>query len=358
MAYSPGYYGAWPNYGYPGGSDTIIPLLELSGNLMVAYGRNVKDFAVNRVAKVTSVKATTGTFLQFNPFDLARLTPATVDQGVNWAPGTPSPTGFDDTLSWTTATFRCQRKAVAKTLDQRAVDCASFPIMSTHTAGLGQKLMTYRAWKTYNVMFNQSNYQSTHVATASAMAGGYTNTGTTSNPVIMNMLNYAARRIQQDTMGAVRYGHLSVLINPNTALQWAATPEIREYVMQQNDAIKNIKMDDANYNGVYGLPSRLYNYNLVVDDTVYNAYNEGNASEAGQFIVPDNQALVFLMDGDIEVPEGATSFSTCHMFAYEEFNLETKSDPWERLVFLRAVLDADWQVVAPQTGFVITDLFS
>lgn len=364
MAYSPGYYGAWPNYGYPGGSDTIIPLLELSGNLMVAYGRNVKDFAVNRYSKVTPVKATTGTFLQFNPLDLARLTPyasgssTSVDQGANWAPGTPSPTGFDDTLSWTTATFRCQRKAYAKTLDKRAVDCASFPIMSTHTAALGQKLMSYRAWKTAGVMFNTANYQTTHVSTCTALAGGYSNTGTTYNPVIMNMLNAADRQIQKDTMGAIRYGHLSVLINPDTALQWASTPEIREYVMQQNDSIKNIRMDDANYNGVYGLPSRLYNHNLVVDDTVINTANEGNAAEGGTFVVPDNTALVFLADGDIEVPEGSTSFATCHMFAYEEFNLETKDDPWDRLVAMRAVLDADWQIVSPQSGYVVTDLFS
>jgi hypothetical protein len=117
-------------------------------------------------------------------------------------------------------------------------------------------------------------------------------------------------------------------------------------------------MDDQNYNGVYGLPARLYNHNLVVDDTVINTANQGNSAEGGTFVVPDNTAVVFLADGDIEVPEGATSFATCHEFAFEEFNLETKDDPWDRLVYLSTVLDADWQIVSPQTGFVIQNLFS
>lgn len=352
-------------YGYPGGSgpNTIIPLFELSGNLMVAYGRSMSDFKVNRYCRITPVKSTVGNYLRFNPNDLARFQNLPTDprsaQGPAWPLGTPPRTGFDGTVGFETQEFRCQRFQFPITIDKTTVDVSSFPIMKTHTAKLGQEAMTHRAWRVARTLGNTSNYAANHVATATALNNsGFLSGGTTGDPRIMNTFNAAARQIMQDTYGAVRYGKLSVLMNHNTALKLAATREIREYVMQQEGAIKNVRMDDENYNGVYGLPARLYNCNVIVEDTFYNPYNRGNASEGGSPVVEDNKIIMFLADGDLEQPEGATSFSTCHIFAYEEFKLETKDDDWDRLVYMRATEFYDVQIVAPPTGFVITNIFS
>jgi hypothetical protein len=349
------------SFGYPGGANTIVPLFELSGNLTVAFGRNQKDFAVNRYSRIQSVKAPIGNFLKFNPHDLARLTGLPTDpasaQGPSWARGTPPPTGFDKTLSFETVPFRTERFAFPITLDKTAVDIASFPVMKTHTAAIGQRAMTHRAWRVSQTLVNTSNYAASHTATAQALNGsGPLSGGTTADPRIMNALNTAARTIMQDTYGAVRYGQLSILMNHNTALKLAATREIREYVMQQEGSYKQVTMD-GQFNGVYGLPSKLYNYNVVVEDAFYNPYNRGNASEGGTVVFPDNKIVMFVADGDLEVPEGATSFCTCHSFMFEEFNLETKDDDWDRILYMRGVMDYDVQIVAPATGFVITEVF-
>ena len=344
---------------YPNGqASTVIPLFELSGNLMVAYGRNQKDFAVNKYTRTTSVKSTVGNYVRFNPKDLARM--PNLPQKPHWAAGTPAPTGFHETLGFETVPFRTQREAFAKTLDKRSVDVASFPIMKTHTAALGQQAMTYLAYRCCAALTTTANFDASHVFTATTASGtGVLSGGTTADPRIKNAFDYAARLIQKDTFGAVRYGQLSVLMNHNTAMQLSSTREIREYVMQQADAYKMIRMDaDKNYNALYGLPDRLYNYNVVVEDAFYNPYNRSNASEAGTVVFPDNTIVMFLADGDLEQPEGASSFSTCHRFAYEEFTLETKDDTWNRLVEMRAVLDFDVQIVAPPTGCIITNVFS
>lgn len=349
--------------GYPGVANTVIPLFELSGNLMVAYGRNQKDFAVNKYSRVTPVKSIVGNYLKFNPLDLARFpnlpsSPSSA-QGPAWPPGTPPQTGFTETYGFETTPFRTQRFQFPITLDKRAVDVASFPIMKTHTAVLGQRAMTHRAWRTCQTLALTSNYASSHVATASSLSGtGFLDGGTTADPRIMTAFNAATRIIMQDTFGSIRYGQISALMNHNTALKLAKSREIREYVMQQEGAIKNVRMDDANYNGVYGLPGVLYNVKIVVEDAFYNPYNRGNSAETGSVVFPDNKIVLFVADGDLEVPEGATSFCTCHSFVFEEFGLETKDDEWDRLVYMRGVMDYDVQIVAPPTGFVITEVFN
>ena len=343
---------------YPGNASTVIPLFELSGNLMVAYGRNKSDINPNKYSRVTPVKSKVGNYLRFEPKDLVRLTG--LEASTNWSPGTPRPTGFDNTLGYTVQPFRVQRKAFGTTLDKESVDIASFPVMKTHTAALGQKAMTHVAYRVSAALSNTANFDATHVFTASTASGtGFLSGGTTADPRIKNAFDYAARLVQKDTFGAVKFGQLSVLMNHVTAQRLGSSREIREYVMQHEKAIDAIRLEKGSvYNALYGLPDRLYGYNVVVEDTFYNAANRANSAETGSTVFPDNTIVMFLADGDLEQPEGASSFSTCHRFAYEEFTMETKDDTWNRLIELSVVLNYDVQIVAPPTGCILTNVFS
>lgn len=346
-------------YGLPGGSNTVIPLFELSGELMVAYGRNVKDFNVNRYSKVTAVKSTVGNYLQFKPQDLARF--AVGVRQSSWAPGTPRPTGFSNTQSFQVQPFRTTRFCPNPiVLDKRAVDVASFPIMKTHTAKLGQDAMTHQAWRVCTALTTTGNFDSTHVVAASdsSLGGGFLDGGTTADPRIKKAFDGATRVIMRDTLGAIRYGQISAVMNHNTALRLSNSREIREYVMQQAGSLGAVTMKDKNYNAVYGLPADLYNVKIIVEDAWYVPYNRGSTSEVAVPVYPDNTITLIVADGDLEVPEGATSFATCHRFAYEEMTLETKDDTWNRLVELSATMDYDVQVVSPPSGFIITNVFS
>jgi hypothetical protein len=346
-----------PTYGFPGGDNTNIPLLELSGNLLVEYGRSLKRL-INRVVRRTPVKKAVGAYLHFDPLSLARLNNR--PQGNKWAPGTLRPTGFQNTLGFTTRTFRTERYDYPCTLDKRAIDQANWPILKNHTEMVAQTAETDQWLTVVGKLFDTGNFPSTHTDTATNLNGqGFTQSGTTADPRIKNTLDAASAVIQKNTMGRVRWGNLSCLINHNTARRWSQTREIREYTMQQVNAYKNITGEkDPNYNEAYSLPSRLYNYNLVIDDVYYNPYNEGSSSAVGTVAVPDNKALVFLAEGDLEQAEGTASFNTCHVFEYEAWTVESKDDGWNRIVDMHVVMDYDTQIVAPATGFVITGLFS
>lgn len=339
---------------YPGSNSTVIPLFELSGNLMVNYGRNL-DKSVNRYTRVTPVKSPVGNYLRFNPHDIVRMT--ALDQSNRWAPGTPRPTGAYNTIGFDVVPFRTDRNARSITLDKRAVDIASFPVMKTHTEALGQWANTYKAYRACLSLTNPANFPSAHTATATAAGGGLWSAGTTASPHIKRSLDFAALQIQRATYGAVQWGQLTVLVNHNTALQMSQSREIREYLMQQANSLALIKLNKSEYNAKYGLPDTLYGFNLVVEDTFYNDVNRGGA-ESAKPVMPDNTAVVLLADGALEQPEGSTSYNTCHIFAYEEMTLETKDDQWNRLVEVSCVMDFDVQIVAPPTGFIITNLFS
>lgn len=346
-----------PDYGHFGGGASYIPTLELSGNLLVDYGRNL-DKLINRVVRKTPVKQVRGAYLHFNPLAQIRLG---AKAAYVWAPGTLRQTGHGNTQEFVQRTFQTERYDYPTTLDKRSVDITNWPVLKSHTSRLGQQATTDQWLRVATKMFDTANYPAANTDTASNLNGsGFTNGGTTSDPRIKNTLDAAARVIQKATMGRVTWGNLSVLINSNTALKWAATREIREYVMQNPDAIKNIILEkgDKNYNAAYNLPARLYGYNLVVDDVLYNSANEGAAGETGTFVVPDNKALVFLAEGDLEQADGVASYNTCHVFTFEDYNVETKDDEWHRLIYMNVVMDYDVQIVAPPTGFVITNLFS
>lgn len=342
--------------GYPGNVNTYIPTLELSGNLMVSFSRNTADFPLNKYVTITPTKLPFGSYLYFNPLDLGRLRNAPV--GNNWAPGTMRPTGFHNTLGFQEKYFRAKRYNHSTTLDQLAVDVANWPIQKSHTEALGQEAMTNRAYQVCSVLSNTATYAASHVKTASSLAGGFLDGGTTSDPRIYKALSGASQIVQQDSMGRVRQGDMFCLMNHNTAIKLGRSREIREYVMQAQNSRGMISFKGEQWLNRYGLPEDLYSYPSVVEDTMDNLFNRGNASEAGAPVFPDNTILVGVRKGGLEGSEGAASYSTCHMFVYEDMTVEAHQDPRNRLIYLDVVDHYAVEPVAPVTAVLITNVFS
>lgn len=345
-------------FGMPGGNagNTYIPTLELSGHLLVNFAQNMKQ-RINNYTRITPTKQKRGAYLKFDPLDLARMPNAATE--FDWAPGTPSPDGFAHNQGFQEATFTCFRRAFSTTLDKESVDVANWDVKKTYADMLGQMAMTHRIYKTVTALTTSGNFAATHVVAASTLNGsGFTDTGTTASPLIKKTLDAAGLVVQADTMGRVRWGEMSVLINPTTALKWSQTRELREYLMQSPESVKEITLDPSNLNAAYGLPKTLYGFKIIVEDAFYNTYNRGNSSAAGTVVMPDNKAVVLLAEGDLVKPEGGYSFNTCHVFAYEDMTVEEKDDPWDRLLKMRVVMNYTPEIVAPASGFIITNLFS
>ncbi len=145
-----------PTPGYAGNTNTYINTLELSGNLMIGFSRNIDQFPLNKYVTYTPTKLPFGEFLYFNPLDLART--RNVPHGDRWSPGTLRPVGFNNTIGFYSQNFRCERRSFNTALDTVAVDVANWPIQKTHSEALAQEAMTNRAYQVNAVLFDAAQY--------------------------------------------------------------------------------------------------------------------------------------------------------------------------------------------------------
>jgi hypothetical protein len=346
------------NQGYPGGNDTYVPTLELSGNLMVSFSRNVKRYPVTRYAGITPVKQPRGAYLLFNPSDAIRMN--NLPQGLEWAPGTLGPVGFANTLGFQQQTYLTKRYSEAIMLDQRSIDIANWPIMKSHTEGLAQKMMTHRAYQVCTKMTTAGNYPSGNVfASGTAAGGGPLDAGTTSNPYIYNTFSNVVLLIQALTGGRIKRGDIFALGNAKTFTRMSRSREIREYLMQNPEAFRMIQQKKGDgWSENYGLPQELYTTTTICEDMFFNTNNRGAATDTNSPVFPDGTLFFGVREQDLESAEGAANYSTIQVFIYEDMNVETFTDQEHRYTKLRTTDEFDVQVAAPITGVIVQNVFT
>jgi acid phosphatase family membrane protein YuiD len=344
------------SFGYAGNQNTFVATTELSGNLMVAFGRN-KLLPVNRYVRITPVKKTTGLYHYFNPLDYARFSHGT--EQFDWPAGSPAPTGFTNSLGWELRSFTTRRKVYPFSLDLQAEQQADWPVLKSHSENAAQLAMTDRTLEVTSVVTNSANYPSTHVATATALAGGFLTAGTETDPKLKIALNKQAVIINKDSGGNVKPKNLCVVMNPNTATLLANSQEVHSVFVRSQFALQNLKGEEP-INAIWGLPDRLYGYPVVVEDTTYNTSNRGASGEAVTYVFPDNYIALLCREEQMEGVEGAHSYSTCHIFVYspDDMKVEAKTDTWDRIIAGRVVDNRQVVQVAGVTGALITNVIS
>lgn len=355
----------------PGNQNTFVPSTELSGNLMVGWGRNVDKFPVNKIVRLRTVTKTTGLYTYFNPLDYARMSAyGTATDGqtpqFDWAPGTLAPTGFTNTIGFEYRSYTTRRKAYPCNLDLQGEQQASWPVLKTNTEAAAQLAMTDRALEVSAAISNSANYPSTHVATATALAGGFLSAGTPTDPKIKKALFALALVIQKDSVGNVRWRNLTVVMNPNTAMLLSESQEVHTLMKESRYALPLLTQSEKSTGGVepvnfaYGLPDYLYGFRVVVEDTTFNPSNRGATGEAQAFVFPDNVIAIVAREEDFEAAEGANSYSTCHLFVYgpDDMKVESETDTWNRIIKMRVVDNRQALIVAGVTGALITNVFS
>lgn len=348
------------------GFNTYVPSFDATGHLVVAYSRNPKDFPLNQWATVTPVKKSNGYFLQVTAEQAARIINSDLADFV-WPDSGDAPSGIWGMESFNFQPYNTTRFAFPFRLGYKANEQADWKILALHSAFVAQQAMTGRAVRMINAATTTGNYPSSNVATAKNWQNAlgvpvanqvFLNAGTTTNPAAKNTLNSMAQQIILNVNGAVKRGDFVVILNPNSAAQLAASSEIQDYLKNSPFALAQVRGDVASQNGMWGLPDVLYGYKLIIDDTVRVTSRKAAASRASAFAFPNNELLMGVRVGGLVSEAGGPSFSTWHMFMYEEMTVEQRDDPDNRRITARVVEDYDVQVVAPATGAVCSNLFS
>lgn len=347
-------------YVFPSGGpngNTYVPSFEASGEIVVHYSRNPKDFALNSYVTLTPVERSTGYFLQIQPDNSVRILSTTSSDFI-WPDGNDAPTGTWNTEAFQFAAFNTVRYSYPFRLGYKTVDQAVWKIVAAHAAMAAQQAMTSRTLEVSTMLDLSSNYAAANVFSATTAGGGFFSAGTAANPIIKNGLNYAAKIIQKGTAGVVRPRDLVLVISPDAATQMAASQEIHTYLAQSPAALAQVRGDVPSQNGLWGLPDVLYGYRVAIEDAVYGTQPKGAQTFSPGYIKDQNTAWLLARPGQLIGVEGAPSYSAAHIFVYEEMTVETKDDVDDRRHAGRVVDDRGAVMVASASATKFTNLFS
>lgn len=337
--------------GFPSGTNTYVPSYEASGHMIVSYSRNPKDFPINEYVTLTPVKKSTGYYLKITAEQAARVLHADLSDHI-WHDGNDAPSDNAGAESFEFKPFLTERYEYGFKLGYKAQDQADWKILSSHSAIQAQQAMTARTVLALSKLTNTSNYDSSHTATATALAGGKWDAGAAATPYLKDSLLAAAQVVHKDTLGVVGPKDLVLVLNPVAARKIATSEELMDQ-FKQAPFTKDWVTQSENRNARWGLPEYIYGFKVVVEDVVKVTSAKG-ATKATSYAMSDTIALLVARPGGLVGTEGSASFSTGHIFTYEEMTVEQKDDPDSRRTRGRIVDDFGVEIVAPASGFVFT----
>lgn len=341
---------------YPSATNTFIPTMneEATAGLVVNFSRNPNTFALPRWASYTPVKKWTGLWLRMNIDQCARILDAKGNNNV-WARGQDAPE-----LTWNLESFAWQQFFTTRflygyQLPREAEQQADFSVVSQQNAVEAMRAMTQRTQIAVTKATDTTQYDSSHVKTATVWSGGYIGSGTPTAPYYKILLETMYQKIHLDSRGTIRPDDVVVVINPAQAQKIAQSQEVHTYLKESPSAWPQLTTSNPGQSPrSWGIPANLYGFQHVVEDSVKNPNAKGATSQAGEYIWPWDYVGMFARPGGLIAPEGAMSFSTIHVFLLEDMAVEQFDDPINRRTTSRFCDDFGVEVVAPVSGCLAT----
>lgn len=335
---------------FPSASNVFVRDHNASNKMVIDYARNVKDFAVNKYTQVIPVKKIAGYYLVMTIEEAGRLQHTDLRNFV-WYDGQAAPEGLDGLESHEYLSFECQRYAFPFMLGDLTIDQASWDILAHHASIKARQAMTARTQLAVTALTTSTNYASSHYLDVTAITG---NTGnwaqsTSARQDIKRSLNTAAEVILDDTLAAVNPADLQVVISSALAADLAQSQEIVDYIKGSPDAYAQVRGELPNRNAYYGLPEKLYGFDIVIEATRKVTTKKGATVSRSQVLAKGTPFMCSRPGGLVGVAD-APNFSTCCIFAQEEMTVETLRDAPNRRTTGRVVENMVAKLTAPSSG--------
>jgi hypothetical protein len=324
-------------------------------NLIVGYARNKEDFALNRYIQLVPTPKNQAYYLYVDGVVAARLTDSNL-RNIIWPDGQRRPSGDNDIAEFEFKPIATTRKSFEFTLGNLAVDQAVWDIVSVNAGFQGNRAMTARTLAVQTALSGAS--WGSNTGTATSLGGGLASAGTATSPVFKKIVNKAVQQIRKATFGAVQAKDLICLMSPLVAETLSETQEIHSYVKESPFALAQLRGDVPGQNTNYGLPDVLYKIPIVVDDTYRVTSKRAAATTTTAAVVDENTIYFLSRPGGLVMPYGGVSFSTLQLFVKEEMAVEAYADSKNRLTEGYVTDDYGAYVVAPASGYKVTNALS
>lgn len=340
---------------FPSGSNTYVP--ELTGKLVVDFSRNITDFPLNNYVQIVPVTKQVGYYTKMTREEAGRILNA---NGANfaWPAGADRPKHNNETESFSFEPYGTKRYDYGFNLDRLAVEQASFDIKSHNAGQKAEQAMRFRTNKVVTAATTSGNYDSNNVSAVASIPGvsGEWEESTTARKDIKRSLDYAFEQILKSTLNGVKPDDVRVVISPYAARLISISQEIVDHLKGSPHALAELQGELPNRNALYGLPKKLYGYEIVVEDTYKVTTKKGAASATVTGVLANGTAFMCARPGSLvsERASEAPSFATHVLFMKEEMTVESRDDDWNRRHEHHIVEDFDVRVAAPAAGFLFT----
>lgn len=345
----------------PGPANVFVPNHEATNRLVIDFARNPNKFALPRYVQYAPVKQVIGLFQQMTVEERGRVLTTNADE-FDWQDGTADTetSGNDGTEYFIWKSYTAKRKRYRFNMGEMTSDQATWDINNQHMGIKLQQALTARTLAVYNVLSTSGNYATNHTSAVASISG---NTGnfaqsTTARGDIKRSLFTAYEAILDDTLDGVGdQSNFNLIIGSGLAAEIAESQEIVDYIKSSPDAYAQIRgeLRDQNPWALYGLPSHLYGFPLVIEKTRRVTSRKGTTRAVSK-IWPNSTAVLAARPGGLDAPTGGPSFSTCTVFIYEKYNLlaEQMYDQNNKRTIGRIVDCFDVQMTANASGYLFT----
>jgi hypothetical protein len=343
----------------PGQYSTFIPNSAATKGMVVDFSRNPNKFALAKYAQYVPVKRNDGRYFRMTVEQAGRILNSNLSDFA-WPDGADRPSGYADRESFGIYSFRTQRFDYPFSVGELAAEQAEWDILGQHNRINGQRAMTGRTVKAATVLSTSGNYdgQTASVSTlvTAGVISGELDLSTTARKDIKRAFDYMADVIFKSTLGAVAQSELIVVVGMDFARRISVSQEIVDHIKQSPAAREELEEGLAP-NTRFGLPSRLYGYEIAIEDAVKVTSRKG-ATKATSYVWSGGNVAMLSRPGGLEGVEGTPSFSSVQVFLKEEMTVESKHDKDNRRHEGHVVDDFDVQMVAPAASYLLTGALS
>lgn len=336
-----------------GGLSTYIPTTNdlATGALQVEFTRTINSFALSRYATLVPTTKMTGYYLRQDVTDNVRVTD--VNEFV-WPLGNDRPTGKQNSFDF--VQYSTQRFAFPFYIPQETTQQAAWDVVAQHARSKAQLAMTRRSMAAASVLSTSGNWSGNYVSTpgTSPISAGSWTGSTVVNGYIQKSIQGVMQQVSKSSGGAVAPNQLIMVISPTVAQIISQAPETKDYVKNNPFTLQFYQGSDTFSR--WGIPPTLFGLgDVVVDDSVKVTSKKGASSTTSSYVLGTGAYFVSRPGGLVGV-EGANSFSTLQIFAYEDMTVEQFNDPLNRRVEGRVIDNSVPAIVAPVSGYAIGDV--
>jgi hypothetical protein len=338
-----------------GGLSTYVPSTNdlATGALQVEFTRSVNSFALTRYAQIVPTSKMQGYYLRQDVNDNVRV-PDT--KRFAWPLGNDRPTGEQNAFDF--IQYTTQRFAFPFYIPQETTQQAAWDVVAQHARSKAQLAMTARTVRAASVLATSGVWGDNYAAFLNSSplslgTGADWSESSTTNAYIQKTIQKVMRLVSLSSGGAVSPNQMMMVISPTVANIVSQAPEVKDYVKNYPQALSFLQGSDTFSR--WGIPSTLFGLgDVIVDDSVKVTSKKGAATTTDY--VYGNGAYFVSRPGGLIGVEGATSFSTIQIFAYEDMTVEQFNDPLNRRIEGRVIDNSVAAVVAPVGGFAIGDV--